>query len=143
MSATQSQSLDADNLVTYPVEFNSHRLDISNFAHDESLNGYIKHHHVWEPWQLELMRRVLKPNAICIDVGANVGINAMFAGLLCPRGRVYAFEPFDAIQKVLRYNITQNGLTNVTAIEKGLSDAACSMEMAADIRKVGDTHVAF
>jgi FkbM family methyltransferase len=141
MAVAQIQSLDPQNLVTYPVEFGTHRLAISNFAHDETLNDYIRQHRVYEPWQMNLMSRVLKPDAVCIDVGANVGINAMFAGLLCPRGRVYAYEPLDAINQVLRHNIKQNGLTNVVAVGKGLSDAAAAMEMAADRTKTCNTHI--
>src|SRR5690348_8350535 len=141
MSQAALHLLDINNLVSHQLEFQGRRLSVSNFAQDRLLNGYIEHHHVWEPWQLNLMSRVIRPDSICVDAGANIGINAMFAGLLCPKGRVLAYEPFDLIHQLLRHNIEQNHLENVVAIDKGLSDFSGALEMAADPESVGKAHV--
>lgn len=138
---TPTQALESDKLVTHQVNFGGHKLTVANFTVDRLINDSLANDHVWEPWQLNLMSRIIKPNFTCVDVGANVGINAMFAGKLCPQGRVLAYEPFQAIFRVLKHNIEQNGLTNVLPIDKGLSDATTSLEMITDVLSVGGAHV--
>jgi FkbM family methyltransferase len=133
--------LETQNLVTHTLNFGGQSLAVSNFAADRLINDTLSAHGVWEPWQLELMSRVIKPDFTCVDIGANIGINAMFMARCCPRGRVFAFEPFDAIYGVLRQNVEQNKLTNLTAINKGVSDAAGSMHMVTDPAAVGGAHV--
>jgi FkbM family methyltransferase len=141
MVETPAQTATLDNLVTHKLEFGGHTLDVSNFAVDRLINDSLENHHVWEPWQLHLMDRIIKPDFTCVDVGANVGINAMFAGLLCRRGRVLAYEPFDQIFAVMRRNVEQNRLPHVVPINKGLSDANIALEMVADVRSIGGAHV--
>jgi len=49
----------------------------------------------WEPHLLGLVRALVRPNAIVIDVGAHVGAwTVLFASLVGPSGRVIACEPF-------------------------------------------------
>lgn len=138
---TPTQALESDKLVTHQVKFGGHKLTVSNFTADRLINDSLANEHVWEPWQLNLMSKILRPNSVCVDVGANVGINAMFAGKLCPQGRVLAYEPFQAIFRVLTRNIEQNGLANVLPVDKGLSDATISLEMITDVLSVGGAHV--
>jgi hypothetical protein len=46
---------------------------------------------VYEPEETELIKKLVKPNDVCIDVGANVGY---FTVLMAKLGAyVYAFEP--------------------------------------------------
>jgi FkbM family methyltransferase len=138
----QPQPSKTSDLICLPLNFQEVRLELFNFAADQLINGSLRDHQCWEPWQLNLMRRIIKPGFTCVDVGANIGINALFMGRCCPGGRVFAYEPFGSIYHVLERNIEHNGLTNVTAINKGLSDSTSSLEMVTDMRFVGGAHVA-
>jgi FkbM family methyltransferase len=61
-----------------------------------------------------LMDRAIRPGATVVDVGANVGYNTVYASRrVGPGGRVVAVEPAADNVRVLRENITANGLTNV------------------------------
>lgn len=40
-----------------------------------------------------LLRRVLPPDGVAVDVGANIGVLTRLMAELAPRGRVYGFEP--------------------------------------------------
>ncbi|MEW6734701.1 MAG: FkbM family methyltransferase [Acidobacteriota bacterium] len=58
------------------------------------------------------LREQVKPGAICLDVGANVGVYVLqFAYWSRPHGRVIAFEPNPGALKVLRKHIELNDLT--------------------------------
>jgi FkbM family methyltransferase len=64
-----------------------------------------------------LFDRYVKRGATVIDVGANIGYNAIYAARLAgPQGRVIAIEPTPDTLSVLRHNIAASGLANV-AIE--------------------------
>ena len=48
----------------------------------------------WEPEIVELMRRVVKPGDVVVDIGAENGYHAcLLSGLVGDSGCVYAFEP--------------------------------------------------
>ncbi len=62
-----------------------------------------------------LFDRYVKPGATVIDVGANIGYNAIYAARLAgPQGRVIALEPTPDTLTVLRRNIVASGLANVS-----------------------------
>ena len=61
-----------------------------------------------------LFDRLAKPGATVIDVGANIGYNAIRAGLrVGPTGRVVAVEPTPDTLVVLRRNVAASGLSNI------------------------------
>ena len=61
-----------------------------------------------------LLDRTVRPDAIVIDVGANIGYNTIRAALRAgPRGRVVAVEPTPDTLVVLRHNIAASGLSNI------------------------------
>ena len=57
-----------------------------------------------------LQKRV-RPGDVCFDVGANVGVYVLqFAYWSAPGGKVIAFEPNPATERILRRHISINGL---------------------------------
>jgi FkbM family methyltransferase len=61
-----------------------------------------------------LMDRAIRPGAIVVDVGANIGYNTVYASRrVGPTGRVVAVEPAADNVRVLRENIAANTLENV------------------------------
>jgi FkbM family methyltransferase len=59
----------------------------------------------------EFLRERVKPGALCLDVGANVGVYVLqFAHWSRPDGRVVAFEPNPGARAVLESHVRMNGL---------------------------------
>lgn len=59
-------------------------------------------------------RAHLKPDAIALDVGANIGVTSTILSQALPLGHVHAFEPAPKVFAKLKRNITFNGLENVS-----------------------------
>ena len=62
----------------------------------------------------------LRPDALCIDAGANIGLTALLLSLSCPDGHVFAFEALPRTARYLRRNLECNGITNCTVVESAL-----------------------
>lgn len=63
------------------------------------------------------LRARIKPGAVCIDVGANVGVYILqFAYWAGPTGRVVAFEPNPAAREVLLRHVLMNELAERVTI---------------------------
>ncbi len=59
----------------------------------------------------EFLRARVRPGAMCLDVGANVGVYVLqFAHWSRPDGRVVAFEPNPGAREVLQSHVRMNGL---------------------------------
>jgi len=80
------------------------------------------------------LRGRVKPGAICVDVGANVGVYVLqFAQWSGPTGRVIAFEPNPAAREVLQKHIELNHLTErveVVACAVGAQSGIATMFVA-------------
>ncbi|MCU1376264.1 MAG: hypothetical protein JWO68_3550 [Actinomycetia bacterium] len=76
----------------------------------------------YEPHVLRALARFLTPDAVCLDIGANIGVVAVFLGRHCPDGVVHAFEPGQETGRYLAANIAANGLENVVVHPLGLYD---------------------
>jgi FkbM family methyltransferase len=77
----------------------------------------------YEPNTLCALRKLLRPEDVFIDVGANVGIMSLVAARwVGPRGRVFSFEPSEREHRSLVQNLELNEANNVTPIRAALSD---------------------
>jgi FkbM family methyltransferase len=64
-----------------------------------------------------LMQQFLRPGAVVVDAGANIGYNTVFfAERVGAGGRVFAVEPAADNLVVLQDNVTRNGLSQVTVL---------------------------
>ena len=65
---------------------------------------------IYEPDVVRSLESHINPDAFVIDLGAHVGFYTLLAaGLVGPRGRVYAFEPQVVVRRVLARNVALNG----------------------------------
>jgi FkbM family methyltransferase len=72
---------------------------------------------LWEPHVTAAFQALLGRGDICVDVGANIGYNALLAAqLVGPEGHVYALEPSTETHESLLENLELNGARNVTAL---------------------------
>jgi FkbM family methyltransferase len=69
------------------------------------------------------IRPHIEPDAVCLDVGANIGLYSLGLSSLAPRGRVYAFEPSPSAYGHLQENLKVNRATNVDACNLAVSDS--------------------
>jgi len=73
-----------------------------------------------------LIQRLLEPGAVFVDVGANLGIHTLAAATaMRGRGRIVAFEPFEATCQLLKETVRVNGHAGITEIHQAaVSDDA-------------------
>ena len=77
----------------------------------------------YEPEVRTEIRRHLKPGAIAIDVGANVGWHTLLmAARTGSSGRVYAFEPNDSTRRRLVSAVEANNFMQVTVDGRAVAD---------------------
>ena len=74
--------------------------------------------------EVALWRQLLEPDAICADIGANIGAHTVALASLVPAGMVVAFEPLPYLHSILHGNIALNGLTNVRAFPHAVGATA-------------------
>jgi amino acid adenylation domain-containing protein/FkbM family methyltransferase len=63
----------------------------------------------------------LRAGDTIVDVGANIGLFTLFAGLACERARLFALEPNPHLQAILRANLARLA-PGATILDVGLSD---------------------
>lgn len=65
---------------------------------------------LYERFETGLVKRLLKPGQVFLDVGAHIGYySTLAASIVGPEGRVYAFEPDPGNAAVLRQNTARFG----------------------------------
>jgi len=78
----------------------------------------------YEPITTRVWQQLIGGGDVVVDVGANWGYFTLLAARQCgPRGSVFAFEPHPRNFAILTRNIAANGLGNVIATQKAVSDS--------------------
>lgn len=76
-----------------------------------------------EPQIVDLIRRLVRPGDVCLDIGANVGsLTLVFAQAVGPTGRVIAVEPHPVVGRRLLENVALNRLDQVQVVQAALAD---------------------
>jgi len=82
-----------------------------------SLNGS------YEPFETQLIKKVIRQGDISVDAGANIGYyTLLFSRLTGESGRVFAFEPAPVNFALLKKNLGINGCSNVEPVQKAVSN---------------------
>lgn len=96
-------------------------------------SAYLSSMLYWRGYQtsgeIRLLRRMLRPDMVFADVGANQGEYTLLAAGRLTRGTVLAFEPVPAIYANLAANLRLNRLRNVLPFNFGLFDRAATLPM--------------
>ncbi len=99
-------------------------------------------HGIYEPTETELLQRELKSGETFVDIGANIGYYTLIAArIVGPKGRVFAFEPDPTNFALLQRNVQENGYTNVTLINKAMSNKAQTLKLYLSKTNRGDHRV--
>jgi len=88
--------------------------------------------------ELNVLGRLLKPNSVFVDVGANQGEFTLFAGRRFTTGRAVAFEPMPQMLAQLQENIRLNGLTNVIVRNTALSNQSGAMTIHSAVDEINE-----
>jgi FkbM family methyltransferase len=79
----------------------------------------------WEAALASLIKYIVKPGDLCLDIGANIGAITLVMSFATGRkGKVIAIEPHPRMVERLRANIDLNRLDNVSVMPVALSDTA-------------------
>lgn len=79
---------------------------------------------IWFKDDYRLRHDPLPPGATVIDIGANIGMFALFAATEMRAARVLAFEPFAHSFALLARNATRNRLAAIEPVPLGIAGAA-------------------
>ena len=75
---------------------------------------------IWEPNATAIVRRVLAPGDVFVDLGAHTGYYTLLAAhIVGADGHVFAFEPSPARYRELLANLSRSTATNVSAFDVG------------------------
>jgi FkbM family methyltransferase len=80
---------------------------------------------VWEIWKLGMYgheRVSIRPGDTVVDIGAHIGVFAVWAARRVPEGRVIAYEPSGANFALLVDNAALNRADNLTPINRAVFD---------------------
>jgi len=77
---------------------------------------------VFEPEMSTLYTRLIRPNDVVLDVGANIGCTSILFSRLA--AKVYSFEPSPTTFLFLQQNLLAAGASNVSAFNCGLGSRA-------------------
>src|SRR5262249_42101912 len=98
--------------------------------------------HVYEPFETELVQSLVHENDTVVDVGANIGYYTLiFARLVGPRGRVFAFEPDPGNFALLKKNVEANRYKNVVLVNAALSDEPATLKLYLSEENRGDHRI--
>lgn len=77
--------------------------------------------HVWLLKEYERPGFEIKNNDTVIDIGAHIGLFALFSSQFCKSGKIYCFEPVRENFDMLKMNLELNNITNVVATNAAVS----------------------
>lgn len=70
----------------------------------------------WSWGELVLLARLLRPDSRVIEAGSHIGSHSVFiARDICPKGKLFVFEPRRITFQLLCANLTANGITHAHA----------------------------
>ena len=90
------------------------------FSYDTAIMACIRSSGWWETDNLEWMSKLIRPDFVCLDIGANIGSLTIPMAALCDK--VYAFEAGFEIFGMLKTNIISNNIKNIDPLYLAVSN---------------------
>lgn len=91
---------------------------------EDIIKNRLKKNFSWEPDEVEIIKKYVKPATIVIDIGAHIGTHTFtMAKSVGSDGLVISFEPQKKIYSELVMNLKENGYTNVLPIRRAIGDS--------------------
>ena len=107
------------------------RYGLLSFPRFDAYVGYsLQEYGEWAQIEIEMLLRFIENGAIVLDIGAFVGTHTVaFSRAAGSHGKVYALEPQPFVFALLKQNIEQNRLRNVTPLRAGAAARSGKMEV--------------
>ena len=107
---------------------------------DEVMRPYILRRETWEQSTGALLRRLLRPGARFLDVGANVGYFSLFVHRLAKDIQIDAIEPHPVLHQLLGANLWANDV-NARIYNTALGEQRRLLPMGSPEMNPGDSRV--
>lgn len=78
---------------------------------------------------LERLLKAVRADDVVFDIGASVGVYALALLAVCPRGKVFAFEPDPETAQRLQESLALNPFTHGQVVTWAVSDSVGTMEL--------------
>lgn len=72
---------------------------------------------------------------VVLDIGAHIGIVSIYLAILHPEITIYAFEPVPDNFKLLKKNLSENGIKNVVAKQVAITSDGRDLELTVNLDK--------
>jgi FkbM family methyltransferase len=102
------------------VQLGRHRLILHGVSEDDAYFKQISDN--YEPEFQAFCQQFVDEDAVCIDIGANIGVKSLFLARHARKGRVIAVEAAPSVAKCLRANVAANAASNVEIVEAAVGD---------------------
>jgi FkbM family methyltransferase len=126
--ARKEAPLLGEKTTALSVLYSDRQFVITGLGDDISILGPIAKTGVWEPHIVNLMAKIVHPESVCLDIGANIGALTLVLADLAHKGVVHSFEPSSINSRFLAMNIRQNKIRNAHAHAIGMGSAPGRVE---------------
>lgn len=108
---------------------------------DDHIGSHVLWAGMYAPAEITALKRVLKPDSVFFDVGANIGVFSVVAAGIASRGKVVSFEPVGFLNERLNQNIQVNSFSNVVVEQLALGNQKGELEIYLPNQRASDgTH---
>lgn len=115
-----------------PKIIQPHGFEMELFEADWMERYALRSGHFYQDEVVALMKQLVRPGQIVVDVGANIGFVSLAASRqVGPQGRVFAFEPNSALVARLRKSIRRNRIGNVAVFMTALGERTGTVRLIA------------
>ncbi|MFD2369932.1 FkbM family methyltransferase [Brevibacillus sp. GCM10020057] len=128
--------------VQFHLPFDQKSFAVYGSESDESVLHFIETEGgYYEHYVINGLKKVVKPDAICLDIGANIGTISLALSYLADRGKVYAFEPSAVNYPYLVKNLAENHITNVEPLQLGVYNRTGNIHFHENARGGGWSYI--
>ena len=109
--------MDKDDFIYIPLYGYIYRPDFEDLTINTLLNDG-----VWERNVIQFFDEYIQEDFVIIDAGTCMALHAIYMSHLCPKGKIYAFEPSRINYEIAKKNIEINELKNVILSSNALGN---------------------
>jgi FkbM family methyltransferase len=110
-----------------PIVLDGHEFVLHGRPDDAYFNALGDNH---DPEFLALCRKLIAEDAVCLDIGANIGVKTLQLARHARNGRVIAIEAGQKNAECLSLNVEENNLTNVDVVQAAIGDRTTEVKFA-------------
>jgi FkbM family methyltransferase len=118
--AAERVDIDLSLLPSKDIKLDKYRFSLRGLSEGDPYFDSLRNN--FEPEFQAFCRRFIPEDAVCVDIGANIGVKTLFLSRHAQKGRVVAIEAAPGVAACLRENIAANRASNVECVEAAIGD---------------------